>query len=306
MRDVDAQINDAKNQQIDKWSRPCSVFITFQLEEGIQRALNMDEVISKDPEQYGYLNEWFGDESIEIQPASEPSDIIWEHRHFTPKQRFKKAVCVGLVVFLMLSISFVVIFVAQVYSMNLMSVYPVVNCNEFSVYGNTLPKLAMDEYKVNTNKAANGEDVTYTGYLQCYCADTVTDGTTPEDYEGTNICEAYWYNTWVVLAVTNAVTYFIVIVNTIIKGYVISLITWIGYDTHSEQMTKITNGVFISLFFNTAFLLTLTNANFSQYHLPLKNWFVGPYDDYSPAWYVYVANTLTQTMIINAFFQTFF
>lgn len=217
MREIDAQINEKKNMKIDEWSRPCSVFITFQLEEGIQRALSMDEVINENPE-YAYLNEWFGNEAIEIQPASEPSDIIWEHRHFTPKERFRKAVCVGLVVFLMLSVSFVVIFAAQLYAMNLMSIYPVVNCNEFSIYGSTLPELALDEYKVNTQKEANGETVSYSGYLQCYCADTVADGTTPQDYEGTNICENYWYFSWIVLAVTNAVTFFIVIVNTIIKG----------------------------------------------------------------------------------------
>lgn len=105
---------------------------------------------------------------------------------------------------------------------------------------------------------------------------------------------------------TNFITGFIVVVNTIIKEIAIALITWIGYDTHSEQLTKITNGVFASLFFNTGFLLILSNANFSQYNLPLKSTFNGPFDDYSPSWYVYVGNTLTQTMIINAFFQTFF
>lgn len=101
---------------------------------------------------------------------------------------------------------------------------------------------------------------------------------------------------------TNFITGFIVVVNTIIKTVAIELITWIGYDTQSQMLTKITNGVFISLFFNTGFLLTLSNANWSQYHLPLKNWFNGPFSDYSPDWYVYVANTLTQTMIINCFF----
>lgn len=103
------------------------------------------------------------------------------------------------------------------------------------------------------------------------------------------------------LAATNFITGFIVVVNTIIKTVAISLISWIGYDTHSEQLTKITNGVFVSLFFNTGFLLILSNANFGDYHLPLKGWFNGPFNDYSPAWYVYVANTLTQTMIINCF-----
>lgn len=61
MREVDAKINEMKNQKLNEWSRPCSVFITFQLEEGLQRALNMEDVISKDSE-YAYLNEWFGDE----------------------------------------------------------------------------------------------------------------------------------------------------------------------------------------------------------------------------------------------------
>lgn len=45
MREIDDKINEEKNQNLDKWARPCSVFITFQLEEGIQRALNMEEVI---------------------------------------------------------------------------------------------------------------------------------------------------------------------------------------------------------------------------------------------------------------------
>lgn len=135
--------------------------------------------------------------------------------------------------------------------------------------------------------------MTYSGYLQCYCDNSVKESFTPTEYEGVNICTEYFNFAYIVLGVTNIITGFIVVVNTIIKGFAISLITWIGYDTHSEQLTKITNGVFISLFFNTGILLILTNANFSQYHLPLKNWFNGAYDDYSPGWYVYVANTLT-------------
>lgn len=154
--------------------------------------------------------------------------------------------------------------------------------------------------------------MSYSGYVQCYCQKAATDSTlnqfSPEtitqdipNYESVDICTPYFNNVWIVLAATNFITGFIVVVNTIIKTVAISLITWIGYDTHSEQLTKITNGVFVSLFFNTGFLLILSNANFSDYHLPLKSWFNGPYNDYSPSWYVFVANTLTQTMIINCF-----
>ena len=48
-----------------------------------------------------------------------------------------------------------------------------------------------------------------------------------------------------VLITTNVITVIIVVINMVIREITIALITWIGYDTHSEQLTKITNGVFI-------------------------------------------------------------
>jgi tryptophan-rich sensory protein len=49
-------------------------------------------------------------QEIEIQEASEPTDIIWENRHFTPRERTYKRVIVWSVIFLMLAISFLIIF----------------------------------------------------------------------------------------------------------------------------------------------------------------------------------------------------
>ena len=60
------------------------------------------------------------------------------------------------------------------------------------------------------------------------------------------------------------------------------MITWIGYDTHSELVTNITNGVFIAQFFNTAILILLVYANFTEFGGTL---FKGPFYDYQPAWY---------------------
>jgi hypothetical protein len=45
---------------------------------------------------------------------------------------------------------------------------------------------------------------------------------------------------------TNVITGFVVVVNTILSELTIRMITWIGYDTHSEMMTKITNGIFVA------------------------------------------------------------
>ena len=86
----------------------------------------------------------------------------------------------------------------------------------------------------------------------------------------------------------------------IIRDITIKLITWIGYDTHSEQLTKITNGVFIGQFFNTAILLLLVYANFTDSSLPLTSFFNGPFYDYSDRWYAIVGSQIVKTMVINS------
>jgi len=99
---------------------------------------------------------------------------------------------------------------------------------------------------------------------------------------------------------TNAVMVTIIVINMILKEITIRLITWIGYDTHSLLMTKITNGVFYALFFNTAILLLLVQANFSDV-FPNLGIFKGAFLDYTPKWYQLVGETLVSTMMLNAF-----
>jgi hypothetical protein len=82
----------------------------------------------------------------------------------------------------------------------------------------------------------------------------------------------------------------------------ISMITWIGYDTHSEQLTKITNGVFLAQFFNTALVLLLVQANFSETFTFASSIFNGVFPDYIPRWYAVTGDAFVQTMLINAFF----
>ena len=90
-------------------------------------------------------------------------------------------------------------------------------------------------------------------------------------------------------------------INIMLRTVAVKLITWIGYDTYSEQMTRIINGVFIVLFFNTGILLLLVNANLSDVSGWLGNIFDGRFYDYSPQWYVSVGDKLVQTMLLNAF-----
>jgi hypothetical protein len=70
-------------------------------------------------------------EEIDIQPASEPSDIIWENRSFTERERNVKKFIVAIIILGLLAASFAVIFVCKKASLAKKDKYPKVNCQEF-------------------------------------------------------------------------------------------------------------------------------------------------------------------------------
>jgi hypothetical protein len=74
---------------------------------------------------------------------------------------------------------------------------------------------------------------------------------------------------------TSAVQYIIIMVNYVLRLFIIKLIIYIGKDTESAQTQLITDGVFIVQFFNTAILLMMCNANLSEQFLILGKVFTG-------------------------------
>ena len=127
MREVDTKINELKQANLEKFTRPCSVFMTFEGEEGYQRALKYhDTNLVADADQV-----FLGDQRIEIQAASEPSDIIWENRHFTPAQRLKKTIVVVSIIAFALFCSFMVIFWGRKYQKQVAQKFPPVDCDPF-------------------------------------------------------------------------------------------------------------------------------------------------------------------------------
>jgi len=91
----------------------------------------------------------------------------------------------------------------------------------------------------------------------------------PGDPNEVPVCEAYWPAKMNILIVTNVVTGIIVVINEILKVITIWLVDRVKYPTHSQRLTKITDGVFIAQFFNTGFLITMVNANFRD--IPFLN-----------------------------------
>lgn len=168
--------------------------MTFETEEGVNRALNYDDAIEGDIDTLGHLKKWLGDHKIIIQAASEPSDIIWENRHFTDMDRKKKECIVWSILTFMLLVSFMVITICETYSQSLLQLYPPklpADCELLGGFDDPDAFLAstLFEYKSNTAMAENDMDVSYEGYVQCFCDAKALDGDLPDkEYGGVKVC----------------------------------------------------------------------------------------------------------------------
>ena len=125
--------------------------MSFENEEGVNRAVESNQTIENEPDLYGHLGVWLDEFSIEIQQASEPSDIIWENRHFTPTDRLKKKIVVFFTILILLLLSFVLIYVCSSYSLKLLKVYPSVTCGDLPGTDSAieLEQSAIREWSIN-------------------------------------------------------------------------------------------------------------------------------------------------------------
>lgn len=126
MREVDEKINEFKKANHEDVSRPVTAFLTFENEEGFNRAKNYNEAVLND-ENFAEYRTLLG-EQINIEEASEPTDIIWENRHFTSWDRLIRTIYVVCVVAVLLFISFMLIFMCSKKSVEGVLKYPKVDC----------------------------------------------------------------------------------------------------------------------------------------------------------------------------------
>ena len=161
------------------------------------------------------------------------------------------------------------------------------------------------EWTSLTASEEQGHTVSYKGHVQCFCDRMADEKDMPADQEyGDNnllVCKDYEHSQITTFLATNSITVIITVINQVLTRVSIGLITWIGYDTHSEMLTKITNGVFAAQFFNTAILILMVYANLEEVSPGLGRLFDGQFRDYTPRWYTLVGNNIVQTMAVNAF-----
>ena len=100
--------------------------MTFETEEGVNRALKMAATIEESEGKLDDIKYWFDEFEIEIKQASEPSDIIWENRQYTELDRFKKEIICTVIMIIMLIASFIVMFMVTDIKNDAITKYPII------------------------------------------------------------------------------------------------------------------------------------------------------------------------------------
>lgn len=224
---------------------PVYCFLTFESEEGKCRCDIYNDTIT-DPE-YARYKTFLGEE-IDVTPASEPTDIIWENRHFTAFTRFRRSVIVCIIMLGILCVSFYTIFTAQKMALAMKTKYPKVKCDGYiEEYDNRREAWIHDsinEFIINTGIEEKGGTPIYTGPMQCFCIqEKKLKHSKKEFYELKDANGTSTFNEQICLQYTNdkvlskilalSVTVIVVGVNTILKKVVVALVGWIGEDTVS-------------------------------------------------------------------------
>lgn len=136
-------------------------------------------MVGKDAgESYRILNQDLAD----CDPTSEPTDIIWENRHFTSWDYTKREIFAYTIIGVLIFVSFIVVYMIFAVSSRMANVYPTtVDCpNIIETYGTNLEEYARKDYDF---VVATEYKERSSGCLQCFC-------NLPENSQD-ELCSAY-------------------------------------------------------------------------------------------------------------------
>ena len=78
------------------------------------------------------------------------------------------------------------------------------------------------------------------------------------------MCKEFAVKMLKAMSFANSLKYVMTIWNTILRMIVIYAVTWVGYDTQTAQLERVTVVTFLCQFFYTAWILLLVNADLSE------------------------------------------
>lgn len=154
MREVEAQISTMKNEKYQQLTKPVDAFITFEEEDGLILSQEFEPKFTMTGKRLPSKETFMGEELF-FTESTEPTNIIWENRHWGPADYFKRGCIAAGIIFVLLSISFVIIYFSKVVSTQIQAQYPAVSCDNI-----------VETYKSGTPKTADYKDLEYYAALE--------------------------------------------------------------------------------------------------------------------------------------------
>jgi Calcium-dependent channel, 7TM region, putative phosphate len=174
MREVEKKISQLKDEKFMDLTKPVDAFITFEEEDGSIIGQYFEAQYSFSGNKLPAEQKFLGTDFY-LSESTEPTNILWENRHWTPADYFKRGLIVFSIITLLILISFSIIFFCKSYSIQVFSKYPSVECPVLqktytSAAGkDLLAEYAQREYDAYYKVTAGLEPTPFSGALQCFC-----------------------------------------------------------------------------------------------------------------------------------------
>ncbi|OQS03994.1 hypothetical protein THRCLA_03726 [Thraustotheca clavata] len=293
-------------EKVNKGNRLAAVtaFITFEEEEGYLRCLREYPNLGFFHRLFQPYHKRFLKKRMKIEPAPDPTDIIWENLDYTWFNRTCRIVGVNLVAISLLLLSFLIIYLAKTKKNELTAQFGAsVTCPA------NVTKLDVIKEQLLTPSVQN--------MVMCYCKDALLtasltqamntqfiDPATGKSYE---YCKTWGSQYLTIQALMVGSVLVVIVVNCFLTPTLQYLVHLQKSHTLSEVIVAIVSKIFIAQFFNTALIVIFLNANLSGvssypatgYSIATLSLLNGKYADFSIDWYNDVGVSLMLTMFIN-------
>ena len=206
----------------------------------------------------------------------EPSDLIWEHLHYSRFSRIKRALLSLFVNLVLLTVSIVIIY-----------------C--FKTFQSRLPsEKACREYDINDKGTSDMGTKRF-----CYCK-----GLSGMDaLKNSDECSGYLSYLSRILMIRFFSSIIIIIMNMIQKFVIQKLSLFEKPKSRSHLQKLVFIKIFIVIFINTSILIYLINLKIPNISDHLKE---GEFDDFDRDWYLKVGNSVLVTMMMSSLLQILF
>lgn len=127
IKECDEKIMTLKEKNASDFKRPVAAFITFNHQEGYERAIRLKEkrfFFKRNPAKRAMLHQ-----PLYLNPAPEPTNIIWENRHYSFLHKIIRAAIAIAVMALLMFLVFVAFYFLKLRVNENNKKYPAVSCS---------------------------------------------------------------------------------------------------------------------------------------------------------------------------------